>query len=178
MTQSNVKRPASNLQASIALLVEVQKFPHLFVDDAILCDALRSQGGFAGYANEDRGLFGVALNTQRKYADEHLEDGFRSLNAARKAAVEAIIRFKSTTAGPALRTKAGLMAAAKKLEEDVHRLEGDLEVLSDMLERSMRHARGYAEAAGPLTRDRCRKEQAEILALLGPRAKPRMKAVA
>lgn len=178
MTQGRVRQPASYVQAAVALLSEVQKSPHLFADDAILCDALRSQGGFARYANTDKGLFHVALNTHRKYADEHLEGGFRSLNAARKAAADAIVRFRSATAGPALRTKTGLVARARELEEDVQRLEGDLEVLSDMLERSMRHARGYSEAAGPLTRDRCRKEQAEILALLGPRAKPRMKAVA
>jgi hypothetical protein len=178
MTQASIKQVSSHLQASVALLLEVQKSPHLFSDDTILCDALRSQGGFAGYTNADRGLIGIALNTQRKYADEHLDGGFRSLNAARKAAAEAIVRFRSATAGPVLRTKAGLLARARELEEDVHRLEGDLEVMSDMLARSMRHARAYAEAASSMTRDRCRKEQAEILALLGPRAKPRMKVVA
>lgn len=177
MTEVRAKDPKACILNLVALLSEVQATPQLFAANEGLCAALNSQGALACYADEARCIDGVALNTQRKYANEVLAGGFQSLDGARKQAIAAIQRFRSATVAPGGNTKAALLASARALEEDNLRLEGDLLVLNDMLDRSMRHGRLYAEAAGPLMQDRCLKEQTEILALLGPRAKPRLKSV-
>ncbi|MDZ4281328.1 MAG: hypothetical protein U1C04_11215 [Hydrogenophaga sp.] len=168
---------ASSIEKLYSLLGDIQAHPAKYSEDHDLMRTLTAQGRLANYKKSEIGIAGMSLNTQKLLADRAIPGGYAALDAARVAAKAALQRYESVTTVPKAGTKTLLLARVKKLEGELLRLEGDLLVVSDLLERCMRQARTYADSAPQTTRDRCGKEQAEILAMLGPRAKPRLRVI-
>lgn len=176
MTQQNIDMKTS-IVSLFELLLKIQKSPTSLSEDEELLKALASQGRLAKYSNSQLGIVPMSLNTQKAHSELALPLGYSALNVARVAALESYIRHQSKIAPPKTSTKANLLARVDALEREVFLLEGDLAVFTDVLNKSLMLARSYADSAGQVVVDRCKKEQMELLALLGVRSKPRLRAV-
>lgn len=159
------------------LLAEVCKAPRSFLADESLLAALKSQGALAKYSSADLGIKACSLNTLKKRAESDLAGGFLALDRLRLSALKSFDAIRAQESKSTKTTKAGLAMRVLELENDIVEVRCDLEILSDALERSLRQARTYADQAGPVVKERCKKEQREILSLLGLRGQPRIRSV-
>lgn len=162
-----------SIERLLKLLGEIKASPEIFLGEEDLMNSLKTQCKLAKYSNANRGIRGVSLNTQKKLA-EKTEGGYLYLNSVRLDALEAISRQTSAPPIEKSDSRETLRAKNRALQDQVERLKWDLEILSDILQKSMHQSKIYADEGGLLVRERCRKEQRELLALLGSRPRPRL----
>lgn len=125
-----------------------------------LASALRSQGQLAKHSDPDLGISACALNTfKRACAD--FPGGYRAFDALR---LEALARLEAARKNATPKTtKAALQSKAQSLSGELAILEGDLLLLTKMLELALRQARSYAlDGKNKAIIELCRREQNAI----------------
>lgn len=164
------KRVERNIQSIIALrelLHEVIQDPANSEHDKELRDALKSQGALSKYRNEKHSIHTSSINTLKRICEKSLEGGFDALDRLRVAALQAIEDEQQKSNRSNKITRGGMSQRISELEVENQILQQELLLISHLLERSMRHARLYAEQSMQKnTRILCDKEQKEIRAFL------------
>jgi len=143
------------------LLSQVITTPHAFAADKPLIAALNSQAGLANLdltVQADNGdtlnCFPTSLNTLKKYSDEVLIGGFKSLNALRAKALEAIERHDRQKTKSNKRTKEGLKLTVADHEQELDMLRQTNFLLLRALQESMGQIKSISTASDPLTREK------------------------
>ena len=164
------KRVERNTQSVFALrdlLQEILQEPATFIEDASLLKALRSQGAISKYHNENRSIYISSINTLKRICEKSLEGGFDALDRLRTAALQAIEDEQQKTKRSNKITRSRMSQRIVELNAENQLLQQELLLMSQLLEKSMRQARHYADQAmHENVRMLCEKEQKEIRAYL------------
>ena len=147
-----MRRPELNQQsvlAEMALLTSIIQEPEKFKNDIDLQKALKSQGEFSKYKNEQRNIINMSLNTQKSCAEQLLEGGFDELNERRKNAILAfevseIAKHNSSNKN----TRSGLLKKVEYLEKDVSILEKQNMLLATLIMGLKTDLEYYAHTSG------------------------------
>lgn len=171
-----VQRNTKSILALHKLLQEIIQEFTLFSNDTQLHQALKSQGSLANYANSERGIIPMSLNTAKRISEHHFEQGFISLDKLRIAAKDAITEKKQKSDKT---TKLGLLKCVSELELENQLLKEELLLISSLLQQSMQQAQTYAGRSNIQSLVQLmQKEQCELRAKLSLRhSKPRLKLV-
>lgn len=150
---------AKSIEAIRALLKNAIAVPSDYVNHP-LAGVLKSQGRLAQYGDPVLGIFGCALNTFKR-ACIQLPGGYKAMNDLRLQALARILSAR--VSDPPKTTKLALRSRVQSLSSDLQVLNGDLLLLTRMLELALRHGRQYAsDSRNHAIVERCRREQAEI----------------
>lgn len=167
-----VERNAASVTALHAALENALLNPSLPSSNLQFVRCLKSQGKFAQYADQSRGIHASSINTLKRIADQVLPGGFTALDELRKRVIIALAR-EATPAAPKPKTKAELLRRAEDQERVEVVLREDLELLTFALHRALTQAIAYASRADPTVAALCTREQREILDMLSLRKTPR-----
>jgi hypothetical protein len=162
------QRSLRSVEALTAVLERAISSPDTHLKYPALKPAIESQSGIAELSIPDLGIRPMSLNTLKRTADAAAVGGFLALDNLRKrCAVESRLSVHEETEKVA--TKRVLLRDIKDLKDANSRLKDDVMFITDALRTVMAQSRVYATAADSHTQARCRKEQREILTLLGLR---------
>lgn len=156
-----------SVEALNLLLQDVIARPEGLEERSELIHALRSQQNMAGYSNQRLEIVSCSINTMKRNADQYLLGGFEALEKLRcqaKTAVMDSTKHKSTK-----KSKALLNDTIMRLEAQISINKEDLAALTWLLTTLLSQGRNYADQAGGSVVHLCKKEQSELLAMLGHR---------
>jgi hypothetical protein len=173
----NPKRKIS-LLALRALLEKAAEEPRTFTEHT-LTSALKRQGDLASFSDPSLGIKGCALNTFKRACIE-LPGGYEAMDRLRLNALTRINEVRSADSSPPKTTKVALQSTVSLLKGGIAAADGDLLLLTKMLELSLRQARQYAnDSHDKVIIERCRRQQAEIRDMMTLRTTsiPRLKLV-
>jgi hypothetical protein len=150
---------AKTAMALKLLLERAEADPKEFVDHP-LAQCLLSQSALASYESAEEEIYACSLNTFKRACIE-VPGGFKAINALRLRLQEKIELARSSA--PPKTTKRSLQSKSDYLTKELSLADGDLLVLTKMLEIALRNGRQYAiESRNPSIIERCRREQDEI----------------
>jgi len=158
----------SSIRALLELLEDARRDAGKHSADDSLISALRSQGAMAKYSNQERLIKGMSLNHQKRIAGVVLGQ-YEILDAARKAARNAILSFREREARGKVRSKTRMAIRISELEEELRILRQDMFILQRAFDIRCLQARRYAAEASLVVQNLCAKEQKEIVATLSLR---------
>ncbi|MBE3897349.1 hypothetical protein HJ156_22005 [Vibrio parahaemolyticus] len=140
------------------LLTEVIEEPAQWMGKQEFIDALKVQGKFAKWKDDERKIVPCALNTLKTSAEETLDGGYDRLDQLRLNALAAIEGHVEKENGSNKKTKTGLLKRVDELEEQVSILEQQNTLLVDIICNLKDNAAKYAQKAPTLTRAQCEKD--------------------
>lgn len=127
---------------------------------------LSSQGRMAKLSLSSRGIIATSLNTLKRTAAVAIAGGFAELDQLRKAALQAVASAERAAISKR-DTRQTLQVRICRLEADNQSLLEDLLLLTQLLQKSMEHARSYASSSQrEILPSLCKKQQREILATM------------
>lgn len=160
---SGIRALSELLKSVIANPAEIQRLPDLR-------KALTSQGALAKYSDSERSIQSMSLNHMKKMSESAL-GSFATLDELRRSAIHAIETADDLPSASGT-TRSALLSRISSLEDERDGLLEDLFVLQRAYDTRCIQARTYAEAADAATRERCKKEQAELDASFALRKHP------
>ncbi|MGF1756644.1 hypothetical protein L4D76_01590 [Photobacterium sagamiensis] len=157
-SQISKSERADSTYALRDLLTEVIEEPAQWMSEQEFIDALKVQGKFAKWQDEERGITPCSLNTLKTSAEETLDGGYNRLDQLRLNALAAIEGYSERKNGSNKRTRAGLAKRVEELEKKNKILEQQNALLVDIICNLKENAAKYAKKAPALTRAQCEKD--------------------
>lgn len=158
----NSKLPNSRLDSTNKLslfLKDIISDPHSFLAHPIAA-CLDNQTSLAAFDDPTLGIRGCALNTLKAAARE-VPGGFVAIDNLRTQAFSKLHAARQPVRQKT--TRAILQETVAELSTSISLYEGDLLLLTQMLELALRQGRQYAiEGTNQATIERCRREQNDI----------------
>lgn len=169
MSDPRTTRTQDGVRRLYEYLLSIKKEPAKHLGDERLQAALTSQGSLARFNMPEVGITSMSLNTAKRAASAVFEDGgYTKIDRLRRDCAQAINAVKTaSSASSARETKTSLRMRAEAAEQQIALLSEDLQIVSSLFQECLRQARAYADRADAATQTRCKKEQRDLLQMLG-----------